>query len=111
MVFASETGIVIHEVKKEEVEQLLKCSITDEQFTEALEMAVRKRAYIYSRDKRPVILQHWYLVKLTEEYVRNLAFSRYTSDLCEMRDNMKKERSVNDRSTPITNHIVPQQTA
>lgn len=61
-------------VEKREVEELLGCEITDEQFEEALKYARHKQEYIYQRERRQVVLQHWYLVKLTEEYVRNLAF-------------------------------------
>ena len=57
-------------VEKKEVEELLGCEITDEQFEEALKYARHKQEYIYQRERRQVVLQHWYLVKLTEEYVR-----------------------------------------
>lgn len=93
-------------VKKEEVEQLLGCRITDEQFEEALEYATRKQAYIYEREHQPVVLQHWYLVQLTEEYVRNLAFSKFTMDFCRVLRDMEKEHSVKDQSAPTDNHIV-----
>ena len=93
-------------VKKEDVEDLFGCEITDEQFQEALEYAERKQAYIYNLEKRSVVLQHWYLVKLTEEYVRSLAFSKFTMDLCrELRD-MEKEHSVRNQSAPTDTHIV-----
>ncbi len=36
-------------------------------------------------------MQHWYLVKLTEEYVRSLSFSKETADLCGTLRNMEKE--------------------
>ena len=61
------------EVKRQEVEELLGFAITDEQLQEALECARRKQEYIYQLERRPVVLQHWYLVKLTEEYVRSLS--------------------------------------
>lgn len=69
-------------VEKKEVEQLLGYEITDDQFAEALVHARTMQDYIYATDKRPVVLQHWYLVKLTEEYVRSLAFSKFTMELC-----------------------------
>lgn len=99
------------EVTKKEVEELLECEISDELFTDALAYAKNKQAYSYEREKRDVILQHWYLVKLTEECVRALAFSRFTMDLCETLNNIEKERSVKNQSTHTTNYIVPQQTA
>lgn len=98
-------------VAKKEVEELLRYKITDMQFEEALKYAIHKQEYIYQREQREVVLQHWYLVKLTEEYVRNLAFSKLTMDLCETRNNIEKEHLVDDRSAPISNYIVPQQTA
>lgn len=99
------------EVTKSEVEELLGCEVDEKLFRDALAYAKKKQQYSYEREKRPVILQHWYLVKLTEECVRALAFSRFTMDLCETLNNIEKERQVNDRSTPIANYIVPQQTA
>lgn len=95
------------EIRKEEVEQLLECGITDEQFDEALKCAKRKQEYIYGQERRPVVLQRWYLAKLTEEYVRSLAFSRLTMDLCGNICNMEKEHPFNkEQDAPPTNHIV-----
>lgn len=93
-------------VRKEEVEELLGCEITENQFLEALEYAARKQQYIYKKEHRAVVLQHWYLVKLTEEYVRSLTFSHFTMDLCKMLNDMEKEHSVNDQSAPTNIHIV-----
>lgn len=86
-------------VNKREVEELLGCVITDEQFNEALEYARRKQEYIYNRERRAVVLQHWYLVKLTEEYARSLAFSKFTMDLCNALRDMEKERPIWNQST------------
>lgn len=97
----------MHVVKKE-VEELLRYKITDMQFEEALKYAIHKQEYIYQREQRAVVLQHWYLVKLTEEYVRNLAFSKLTMDLCERLNNIKREYSDKDWSTPNNICIVPQ---
>ena len=93
-------------VEKEEVEQLLGCKITDEHFEEALEYARHKQAQIYQREPRAVVMQHWYLVKLTEEYVRSLAFSKFTMDLCRTLRDMEKEHSIRNQSAPTDNHIV-----
>lgn len=93
-------------VKKGEVEELLGCMITDEQFDEALDYARRKQKYIYGREHRAVVLQHWYLVKLTEEYVRSLALSKFTMDLCSTLCDMEKEHSVKNQSALTNNHIV-----
>lgn len=86
------------EVTKAEVEEILKAEVTDEQFEEALPYAKRKQKYIYSRDSRPVVMQHWYLVQLTKEYVISLAFSNFTMDLCRTVNDMEKEHSVNDQA-------------
>lgn len=93
-------------VIREEVEELLRCEITDEQFKEALRYAKQKQEYIYEREKRPIVLQHWYLAMLTEEYVRSFAFSNFTMDLCRIRNNMEKEHLFKEQGTPATNHIV-----
>ncbi|MCI8772051.1 MAG: hypothetical protein HFH73_13120 [Lachnospiraceae bacterium] len=93
-------------VKKGEVEELLGCMVTDEQFNEALGYARRKQKYIHSQEHSTVVLQHWYLVKLTEEYVRNLAFSKFTMDLCSALCDMEKEHSVKNQSAPTDSHIV-----
>lgn len=93
-------------VKREEVEDLLGFEITDEQFNEALEYAKRKQEYIYEREHRAVVLQHWYLVKLTEECVRSLALSKSTMDLCRTLRDMEKEHPANCQSAPTDNHIV-----
>ena len=92
-------------VKKGEVEKLLGCMITDEQFNKALGYARKKQEYIYNRDHRAVVLQRWYLVKLTEEYVRSLALSKFTMDLCSTLRDMEKEHSVKNHSAPTDNHI------
>lgn len=93
-------------VKKSEVERMLGSSITDSQFEEALKYAARKQDFIYKREKNPVVLQNWYLAKLTEEYVKSLAFSRFTMDLCRTLRDMEKEHSVKNQSAPTTNHIL-----
>lgn len=93
-------------VKKREVEELLGCMITDGQFNEALGYARKKQEYIYNRDHQAVVLQHWYLVKLTEEYVRSLALSEFTMDLCSTLHNMGKEHSVKNQSAPTDKNII-----
>ena len=60
----------------------------------------------YQREPRKVVMQHWYLVKLTEEYVRSLAFSKFTMDLCRTLRDMEKEHPITDRSAPTDIHIV-----
>lgn len=96
----------MQEVKKAEVEKLLGSGITDSMFDEALSYARKKQEYIYQNDGREVVLQHWYLVKLTEEYVRNLVFSKFTMELCMELHNMEKEHLKNRHSTLINSHIV-----
>lgn len=91
---------------KKEVEELLGFEISDHQFKEALEYAKKKQAYIYEQEPRESVMKHWYLVKLTEEYVRNLAFSQFTMDLCRKLSNMEKEHLEQNEGTPTSNHIV-----
>lgn len=94
-------------VSKEEIEELMQCKITDGQFQEAFQYAKNKQEYIFQQENSPVVMQRWYLAKLTEEYVRNLAFSRFTMDLCGNICNMEKEHPFNkEQGTPPTNHIV-----
>ena len=95
-----------NDVKKKEVEELLQCGITDGQFREALKYARRKQEYIYQQEKRKVVLQHWYFVKLTEEYVRSLALSKFTMDLCSTLHDMEKEHSVKNQSAPTDKNII-----
>ncbi len=94
------------EVRKEEVQELLGLGISDEQFEDALGCAKRKQRYIYSREERSVVLQNWYLVKLTEEYVRINAFSRFTMDLCRTLFDMEKEHQFNEHGALSDNHIL-----
>lgn len=94
------------EVQKKEVEELLHYSISDGLFEKSLRYAKKKQEYIYAQEPRKVVKQHWYLVKLTEEYARSLAFSELTVDLCRKLTNMEKEHSVKDQSAHTDNHIV-----
>lgn len=82
-------------IKKEEVENLLGCCITDAQFAEALKYAARKQEILYRRRESPEILQREYLIKLTEEAVISLAFSKFTLDLYRNLCNLEKEHSIN----------------
>lgn len=68
---------------KQEIEQQLGCEIPEELYRQAITYAKDKQAYLYAREGRAVVLEEWYLTTLTEEYIRNLAFSNFTMDLCE----------------------------
>lgn len=81
-------------MEKREVEELLKCSISDEMYQDALESARRKQKYIYGREHRAVVLQDWYLLQLTREAVISLTFQKFTMELCETLRNMEKERQI-----------------
>ena len=81
-------------MEKKDVEALLKCSISDEMYREALESARRKQRYIFSQEHRAVVLQDWYLLQLTKEAVISLTFQKFTRDLCETLRNMEKERQI-----------------
>ncbi len=93
-------------VTKQEVEEQLGAGISDEQFKEALRYAKHKQEFICKREKSPVVLQHWYLVILTKEYVGNLEFSRFTMDLCRTLRDMEKEHLFNELGAPTDNHIL-----
>ena len=96
---------------RENIENELNTKLTDEQFEEAYEMyaeivkagemAAMKQQFIFAREHRNVIMSIWYLEMLVLEYVRNLAFSHYTMDLCEVCGN-KKEHLSNTTSTHKT---------
>lgn len=94
------------EVRKEEVEEMFGGEITERDFDDALKCAKRKQKHIFSMKKSPVVMEHWYLVKLTEEYVRRNAFSRFTMDLCRTLRDMEKEHSASCQSAPTDTHIV-----
>ena len=94
------------EIRKEEVQELLGSGISDEQFEEALGCARRKQQYIYSRGAEPAALQRRYLVKLTEEYVRSNALSRFTVSLCRTLFDMEKEHQFNEPGALMDNHIL-----
>lgn len=93
-------------VIKMQVEELLEYRITDVQFTEAMKLAEQKQKCIYQQENRESVLQHWYLVKLTEEYVRSLALSKFTMDLCSTLHDMEKEHSVKNQSAPTDKNII-----
>ena len=86
------------DVKKEEVEEILGCKISTDHFCEALSYAKRKQQRLYGKEKRNVILQHWYLVQLTKEAAINIAFAEFTANLCGVMKNMEKEHSVRNQS-------------
>lgn len=91
---------------KADVEEMLGYDITEEQFEQALECALRKQARIRERTGRPVVLLRWYLVKLTAEYITAFALSKITVELYRNVDNMEKEHLIKDRGALPNNHIV-----
>lgn len=94
------------DVLKKDVENLLGFEITLKQLQEAYNLAIKKQKYIYEIEHRKIVLQYWYLTKLTEEYVRSLSLSDFTVELCRMIIDMEKEHSAICKSAPTTNHIV-----
>ena len=84
-------GKVIGFIDEKMKMEVLGRKITDEQFIEAFKYAKDKQEYIYKQERRAAVMQRWYLVKLIEEYVRSLEFSKLTMDLCKKRDDMEKE--------------------
>lgn len=93
-------------VRQKDVERLIGYRITTKQFMKALKYARQKQECIYKREKREEVLQREYLVKLTAEYARYLAFSKFTMDLSSFLHDMEKEHSVKNQSAPTDNHIV-----
>lgn len=69
-------------ISKARLETILGSSITDSAFEEALNCARQKQAYIYQREKREEVLQGWYLLELTKEYIKSITLSKFTLDLC-----------------------------
>lgn len=94
------------EVRKQEVEEMLGYEIADVDFADALKCAKRKQDFIYQREHRAVVLEHWYLVTLTKEYVQSNAFSRFTMDLCRIVADMEKEHQFYEQGAPSDNHIL-----
>jgi|AATD01.1.fsa_nt_gi hypothetical protein len=92
-------------ISKEQVEKLVGHAISDARFGEALECVARKQACAYENEKNPVVLQDWYLAKLTEECVRSLAFSEFTMELYKELRNMEKSACPKDMAL-THNHIV-----
>lgn len=72
----------MNKISKTVLETVLGSSITDSMFKEALSCARQKQAYIYQHEKRQEVLQDWYLLELAKEYIRSIALSRFTMDLC-----------------------------
>ncbi len=93
-------------MEKKEVEELLKMEIPNSLFQLALRYAERKQRYIYAQTREQTVMQHWYLVKLTEEYVRSLAFSEFTMRVCRELKDMEKEHSAKSQSAQSAIHIV-----
>lgn len=56
--------------------------------------------------KNSIVLLHWYLAKLTEEYVRSNVFSKFTMDLCRIFRDMEKEHLFNELGAPTDKHIL-----
>lgn len=98
--------LIKEKIRKEDVENLLGCRITDNQFAEALGYAARKQEILYKRRGNPEVLHRGYLIKLTEESVRSLALSRFTMDLYRNLCNMEKEHPAGAAVPKMDNHIV-----
>lgn len=93
-------------MEKKEVEELLEMEIPDSLFQLALRYAERKQRYIYEQTQEETVMEHWYLVKLTEEYVRSIAFSEFTMHVCRALEDMEKEHSAKSQSAHRNIHIV-----
>ena len=56
-------------MEKQELEELLGYSVTDNLFKGALGYTRNKQEYAYQLEKRPAVLQHWYLMRPAEHCV------------------------------------------
>lgn len=90
-------------ISKTKLETILGSSITDSVFKEALNCAKKKQAYIYQREKREEVLQEWYLLELTKEYVKGITLSKFTLDLC-LEVNKTKAECLQETDTQQMNH-------
>lgn len=93
-------------VRKEEIERRLGRKITDSRFEKALEHAQKKQLHIYECEKRSLVLQHWYLVELVEEQVRNSVLSELMMKLCGIVYDMENECQARSHGTHTRTHIV-----
>lgn len=78
-------------IKKDDAEAYLGHAITDRQFKEALQKAIKKQVHIYRVVKDPEVMRSWYLAVLTAEYVDDAAFSETTLEIGRKILNMEKE--------------------
>lgn len=92
------------EVRKEDVERVMNCQISDEEFLLAVEQAKHKQKYLFDKEKRANIMEYHYLVMLAAEQVKSNALSRFT--LARAYRDMEKEHLFIERGTPPTNHIL-----
>lgn len=85
------------DIGKREIEEMIGCGITDDQFSKALGHAVVKQQRIYECRKDTAVLQHQYLVGLVCECASDLVLARTLLSLYGAAD-MKKERWARSRN-------------
>ena len=86
-------------MQKSDIERLIGMEIPQESFDKALSMAEAKQRRIFSLTQDRRTMEPWYLMVLTKEIYFQNEFSKMTLDLCDQRDNMKKECPIKDQST------------
>ncbi len=84
---------------KNEVEQLLGCSIRSDIYNNAAEYAKRKQSLIFKKEGRKEVLTSDYLIKLIYESVKQIAFSELTFNLGKELYNIEKEH-LHKQGTP-----------
>lgn len=67
-------------VTREEVENWMNDTVSEQMFELALEHARYKQNYLYEQTGRQVIMQRWYLIQLTAECACSLALTEYTQE-------------------------------
>lgn len=85
------------DIGKREIEEMIGCGITDDQFSKALGHAVVKQKRIYECRKDTAVLQHQYLVGLVCECASDLVLSRAFLSLYRS-VGIEKERWAESRS-------------
>lgn len=85
------------DITKREIEEMIGCGITDDQFSKALGHAVIKQQRVYEDREDDAVLQHQYLVGLVCGCARDLVLSRVLLSLYRVAD-MEKERWAESHS-------------
>lgn len=85
------------EVTMEELENWMNGTVSEQMFGNALEHAKHKQRYLFEQTGNEAVMQHWYLVQLTAEYVSSLTLSEYTMTLIKKQSQNGGKRGTNER--------------